>query len=147
MPVRKFALPHFLDGVQTQDTYERWLKRKAAAHLKRDRNRGNTVATGSMYRQAIHEAVVNSEGRDYYTGEDLDWSLLSQYNNADSKEHRRKYKQRFALLPSVDHVNDGLSEADFVICSWRTNDCKNDLAYDELIEFCKKILIQSGHLT
>ena len=46
--MRKFALPGFLEGVQTQDTYERWLRRKAAAHLKRDRRRGNKVATGEM---------------------------------------------------------------------------------------------------
>jgi hypothetical protein len=144
MSVRKFQLPEFLKGTQTQETYVRWLKRKAAAHLKRDRNRGNTIATGEMYRSAIHHAVVESLGRDYYTDEDLDWTLLSQYDNAESKAHRRDYKRKFVLLPSVDHVNDGLSEADFVICGWRTNDCKNDLTREELIEFCRKILDHAG---
>ena len=145
--MRKFELPKFLEGVQTQETYERWLRRKAAAHLKRDRRRGNTIATGEMYRIAIHEAVVASQGCDYYTGEELDWSLLSRYDNSESKEHRRNYKQKFVLLPSIDHVDDGLSEADFVICGWRTNDCKNDLTHEELVEFCQKVLRKAGHLT
>ncbi len=140
MPARKFAIPDFLQCIQTQETYERWLHRKAAAHIKRDRARGNTVATETMYRSAIHGAVVESNGEDYYTGEKLDWSLLSQYDNTESKKHKRKYKQSFAFLPSVDHVGDGLSEADFVICGWRTNDCKNDLSYEELLQFCEKIL-------
>lgn len=140
-------LPQFLNGIQTQQTYERWLQRKANAHLKRDRKRGNIIATGAMYREAIHQAVLNSEGRDFYTGEELDWSLLSKYDNAESKKHRRKYKLQFAFLPSVDHVDDGLSEADFVICGWRTNDCKNDLTHSELIEFCQKLLKHAGHLT
>ncbi|MFT7042851.1 MAG: hypothetical protein ACJAW7_001609 [Candidatus Azotimanducaceae bacterium] len=144
MSVRKFQLPEFLKGTQTQETYERWLKRKAAAHLKRDRNRGNTIATGEMYRSAIHHAVVESLGRDNYTDEDPDWTLLSQYDNAESKAHRRDYKRKFVLLPFGDHVNDGLSEADFVISGWRTNDCKNDLTREELIEFCRKILDHAG---
>ena len=141
---RKFTLPKFLKGIQTQGSYERWLFRKAAAHLKRDRKRGNEIATGSMYRKEIHAAVVKSKGVDFYTGEKLDWSLLSQYDNAESKKHRRKYKQRFALLPSVDHTDDGLAEADFVICGWRTNDCKNDLSHVELVDFCRKILQGAG---
>jgi hypothetical protein len=29
--------------------------------------------------------------------------------------------------PTVDHVADGLIPSDFVICSWRVNDAKNDL--------------------
>lgn len=140
MPTRKFALPHFLEGTQTQESYERWLQRKAAAHLKRDRRRGNAIATGEMYRKAIHIAVVASNGYDHYTGEKLDWALLSQYDNDKSKTHRREYKKKFALLPTVDHVSDGLSEADFVICGWRTNDCKNDLTREELVEFCQKVL-------
>ena len=137
---RKFEIPSFLKNTQTQSFYEKWLHRKAAGHLKRDRNRGNAVATGSSYREAIHAAVVSSKGRDFYTGEKLDWSLLSQYNNDESKRHRRAYKKRFELLPSVDHVGDGLGVANFRICGWRTNDCKNDLTHRELVSFCKLVL-------
>jgi hypothetical protein len=137
---RKYQAPAFLDGLHDQDAYERWLHRKALAHVKRDRKRGNTTATNAEYKIAIHEAVVMSEGRDAYTGEDLDWSLLSTYNNDASKRGGRAYKKRFELLPSVDHVDDGLGPASFKICSWRTNDCKNDLSLLELRRFCRLVL-------
>lgn len=110
---RKFLLPGFLGGTSvTQQSYVRWLQRKAVAHVKRDKKRGNTTATVAAYKAAIHAAVVASGGRDHYTGEELDWSLLSTWNNDEAKHHRREYKKRFALLPSVDHVGDGLGPAD-----------------------------------
>ena len=137
---KKFQVPTFLEGIQSQASYDKWLSRKAAAHVKRDRTRGNTTATGSEYRIAIHQAVLESEGLDYYTGEKLDWSLLSTYNNAESQKHKRTYKKKFELLPSVDHVGDGSGPANFKICGWRTNDCKNDLSHSELIEFSKKLI-------
>lgn len=137
---RKYAIPSFLDGVQTQFSYERWLHRKAMAHVKRDRRRGNDSASVAEYKLAIHSAVAESRGHDAYTGELLDWTLLSKYDNEQSKKHKREYKKRFALLPSVDHVGDGTGPADFKICGWRTNDCKNDLTLEELRTFCHAIL-------
>lgn len=137
---RKYRAPDFLAGLHDQATYERWLQRKAQAHVKRDRKRGNTLATVAEYKSAIHAAVVESKGYDYYTGEHLDWALLSTYDNDKSKEHGRHYKKQFELLPSVDHVDDGMGAANFKICSWRTNDCKNDLTYEELKAFCEKVL-------
>ena len=100
----------------------------------------NTTATVAEYKVAIHKAVCESNGNDVYTGEALDWSLLSQYDNVESKKHGREYKRKFALLPSVDHVGDGTGPADFKICSWRTNDAKNDLGYDEFIELCCRVI-------
>jgi hypothetical protein len=139
--LRKFPLPGFLAGSSvTQKSYDRWLQRKAKAHVGRDRKRGNGTATVAEYKAAIHQAVVDSDGRDFYTGEELDWSLLSTWDNDEAKAQRRAYKKLFALLPSVDHVGDGLGPADFVICSWRTNDAKNDLTLDELLELCQRIL-------
>lgn len=78
--------------------------------------------SNESYKIAIHKAVVLSEGRDQYTGEMLHWRLLGQYRNAESKAGRRRYKAKFALLPTVDHVGDGLGLADFVICAWQTTD-------------------------
>lgn len=123
-----------------QSVYERWLHRKALAHVKRDRTRGNATATNEEYKIAIHQAVCESAGKDVYTNEELDWSLLSKYDNEQSKKHGRHYKKQFALLPSVDHVGDGTGSADFKICSWRTNDAKNDMSYDEFVELCKKVV-------
>lgn len=80
----------------------------------------------------------DSAGMDFYTGEALDWLLISKYNNNESKKGGRQYKAKFSLLPTVDHVNDGLGLPDFKICSWRFNDAKNDLSLQEFIELCKK---------
>lgn len=138
--MRKYQLTDELAGFMEQDVYERWLHRKAAAHIKRDRARGNTTETNELYKIEIHKAVCESRGVDAYTNEQLDWSLLSKYNNKDSKKYGRAYKKKFALLPSVDHVGDGTGKAAFKICAWRTNDAKNDLSYSELVELCKKVL-------
>lgn len=136
----KYVLPDFLAKDLTRETYVRWLQRKAQAHRKRDRNRGNKTATVSEYKAAIHQAVLLSNGLDAYTGEQLNWTQISQYNNDESKELRREYKARFALLPTVDHVGDGLGVADFVICAWRTNDAKNDLSYKDFLALCQRVV-------
>ena len=138
--MRKYQLTNELAIFVEQEVYERWLHRKALAHVKRDRARGNISATNETYKIAIHKAVCESGGRDAYTNEELDWSLLSKYNNDQSKKYGRHYKKQFALLPSVDHVGDGTGEADFKICAWRTNDAKNDLSYFEFVELCKKVV-------
>ncbi|HWS72798.1 MAG TPA: hypothetical protein VN605_11820 [Thermoanaerobaculia bacterium] len=108
--------------------------------MKRDRNRGNDDATREAYRVAIHAAVLASGGNDYYTGEQLEWEKISTYRNEESKARRRVYKRELALLPTVDHVADGLGPANFRICAWRTNDCKNDLDAEELLAFCHRVI-------
>ena len=138
-------MPKFLEGVVLPEAYERWLGRRARAHVKRDLNRGYSAATYALYKEAIHAAVILSEGRDAYTGEELDWTLLSKYNNEKSKAGRHGYKAGFALLPSVDHVSAGATEASFRICSWRTNDAKNDLSHEAFVELCKKVLAHAGY--
>lgn len=142
---KKYALPSFLSGVVSQDVYERWLRRKAQAHVRRDRRRGNATAVGESYREAIHLAVVESAGRDAYTGETLDWKLISQYDNDESKENGRHYKRGFAFLPTVDHVGDGMGAANFKICGWRTNDAKNDLELSEFLLVCESVLKHHGY--
>jgi hypothetical protein len=143
---RKYQLPLFLSGLVTNETYERWLRRKAQAHVKRDRQRGNETAIGETYRNAIHAAVVESGGTDAYTGEQLDWSLISKYDNDESKKKGRHYKQGFALLPTVDHIGDGTGLADFRICSWRTNDAKHDLDVQEFLAVCRAALEHHGYV-
>lgn len=132
-------MPPFLQDVVTPEAYERWLKRKAAAHVKRDRGRGHNC-TGAAYREAIHTAVLLSDGKDAYTGEKLDWHQISTYKNEESKNGRHAYKAGFALLPTVDHVTAGSTVAIFKICSWRTNDAKNDMSMEVFIELCSKVL-------
>src|ERR1700687_3795823 len=134
--MRLFELPSFLDKVVTREAYVRWLQRKAVAHIKRDRKRGNTSGSVSDYKRAIHQAVCRSGGKDAYTGEHLDWNLISTYDNHESKVGRRSYKAGFALLPTADHVGDGTGTADFRICAWRTNDAKGDPSLGGFVALC-----------
>src|SRR5262245_36292655 len=103
-------LPQYVvpDSIKThcdQAKYSRWLRRKAAAHVKRDRKR-DRVCTVALYKAEIHTAVLESQGTDFYTGEFLNWSLISTYDNEASKNGRAKYKKTLALLPTVDHTTD-----------------------------------------
>lgn len=137
---RKYQRPDFLVDVVEQDVYKRWLRRKAKSLVDRDKRSGAEVSS-IVYRDAIHQAVLSSGGRDAYTGEALDWTLISQYDNDQSKQLGRKYKHMFALLPTVDHIDDPRQgSGKFNICSWRTNDAKHDLGLDEFIELCEKVL-------
>jgi hypothetical protein len=145
MSSRKHPLPSFLQNIVSSEAYERWLERKAQAHVKRDRKRERSGVTGAAYRDAIHEAVSRSNGLDAYTGEQLAWHLISQYDNDRSKEGRHHYKAGFALLPTVDHVEASADSASFHICAWRTNDAKNDLSVPAFIELCVRVLKHAGY--
>ena len=96
--------------------------------------------TGSLYKEAIHAACLLSGGLDAYTGEQLHWHLISKYDNDQSKAGRHSYKNQFAMLPSVDHIDAGASEASFRICAWRTNDAKNDLSPAAFVELCRLVV-------
>jgi hypothetical protein len=137
---RKHTLPAFLTGKVSPDAYERWLGRKAQAHVKRDRARGNPGAMRAQYKEAIHAAVLASRGVDAYSGDELDWSLISTYRNEDSKASRSVYKAKFAKLPTVDHCLPGGTEASFCICGWGVNDAKNDLSLPEFVALCRRII-------
>jgi hypothetical protein len=136
---KKYPLPLFLIGVVPQERYIRWLGAKATAHVKRDKKHHPEI-TNEAYKVRIHEAVVQSGGKDAYTGEALDWSLLSTWDNGKAKEHGSQYKSKFALLPSVDHVSERRKPSDFKICSWRTNDAKNDLSVEAFVQLCEKVI-------
>ena len=141
----KHLFPDFLtDRVEPED-YASWLKRKAAAHVKRDLKRSFSGVSGENYRDAIHAAVVRSEGLDVYTGEDLDWGRIGEYDNEKSKAGRHAYKASLALLPTVDHVDASSTSAQFLICAWRTNDAKNDLSLDAFVDLCAKVLRKAGY--
>jgi hypothetical protein len=135
-----YDLPKVLESHCTTKDYNDWLRRRADAHVKRDRKRGNKVATRPLYKDAIHKAVCDGGDRDAYTGRQLRWDLIRIYNNEKSKQGKRKYKKGFADLPTVDHEDEGQRHPQFKICGWRTNDCKNDLTVKELKAFCEEFL-------
>ena len=137
---KRYQLPAFLEGQCDQATYEKWLRRAASRHVRRDRKRGNSRANGEAYRLAIHQAVTNNGQHDAYTGEQLDWDLISTYDNKAAKAGGRTYKKSFGLLATVDHVGDGLGSPDFRICAWRTNDAKHDLTLDEFVKLCTRVI-------
>ena len=99
----------------------------------------------ALYKEAIHGAFVLSDGRDAYTGEALEWTLISTYRNDDSKKGRHEYKAGFALLPTVDHVTAEASEGGYRVCGCRTNDAKSDLSLAEFLELCEKVLKHAGY--
>ena len=98
-----------------------------------------------QHRDAIHAAVSMSDGLDCYTGEKLDWSLISKCKNEDSKAGRHAYKAGFAMLPTMDHVDSAVTKATFNICGWRTNDAKHDLSVDSFVDLCRSVLIHQGY--
>ena len=142
-PVSRFEMPAWLHGAVESAAYARWLQRKAVAHVRRDRARGRSCSV-SDYKFAIHQAVVDSNGLDAYTGEMLDWHLLSRYRNEESREGRHVYRREFALLPSVDHEIASEASSRFRICAWRTNDAKNDLSPAAFIALCQRVLTHAG---
>lgn len=137
----KYSLPECLLGRCTQPQYTKWLQRRAVAHVRRDKKRpGARSITISKYKEAIHKAVCSGGDRDYYTGEPLDWSIISKYRNKDSKRGKKKYKQQLVSLPSVDHTLDKKGNLKFVICSWRVNDSKSDMTLPEFYALCESVL-------
>ncbi len=139
MSARKYDVPPAIKTQCDQAKYVRWLHRKAMAHVKRDRKRGIHCAVAEDKSQ-IHDAVVASGGLDFYTGEPLNWSLISQYDNEVSRLGRAKYKRTLAYLPTVDHTTDADGGLMFVICSWYVNDAKSDLSLDDFYGLCERVL-------
>ena len=133
----EYLPPTFLNGRVTPSDYRKWLQRQAVQHRKRDKPRGNKK-TIADYKKAIHKAVMKSNGLDPYTREQLVWELAGKWRNEDAKKGGLKYKRKFALCPSVDHVSYG--KPNFKICAWRTNDAKGDLSITEFRDLCRKVV-------
>lgn len=140
MPI-KYELPQFLEKTELKrQKYAKWLERKARSHARRDTRRRRRKISTSEYKQAIHEAVLNSDGQDFYTGEPLKWCLIGEYDNDEAEKKGLEYRRELAFLPTVDHEDPGAQEQVFRICGMQTNDCKSNLTVEQLKEFCKKFL-------
>jgi hypothetical protein len=131
-----YPVPKYLQDIGiSQDDYGTWLDRITNAHVKRDRQRSTAPINRATYRCAIHKAVCDSNGYDFYTGEELDWKSL-QHFNCDFSLNRKDH-----LIPSLDHIGLDPSTPVFNICSLRTNKCKSNYTIEQLIDFCCKLLI------
>lgn len=136
----KYTAPDYVLEAVEQALYVDWLHKKAVAHVLRDRKRWKVEINISFYKQAIHEAVINGDGFDPYTGEKLDWHLIGQYDNDSAKGVGSSYKRKFRMLPTLDHLEHAHSKKPkFQICSWEVNDAKSDLTHDEFIQLCGRI--------
>jgi hypothetical protein len=141
MRAPKYPVPECIKGQCPQEKYSRWLHRKAATHARRDRKRGlASTITIARYKARIHDAVCSSGHLDSYTGEPLDWSKISKFDNESAKSAGTKYKKKFALLPTLDHTKDASGQPKFVICSWHVNDAKGDLSVDDFYQLCERVL-------
>lgn len=134
--MQKYPLPDCLRGIRglSEESFRHWLDRKAQAHFSRDKKRGRTPKSRADYKERIYAAVRESNGRDFYTGRELDWHLLSKWSNAEAQDGCAAYRRTFWELPSVDH--DGNR---FRICSWRMNDAKNDQTIDQFLQLAESV--------
>jgi hypothetical protein len=140
-PIRMDTPPPDWLPAAAKPIYPGWVQRKAVTLCKRDQKRGGS-GNVQLYRLAIHQAVVASEGRDHWTGEPLDWQLIGTYDNREAATGKGEHKKQYAMLPTIDHRSNQ-PEPDFVICAWRTNDAKHDMSPAELLQFCQAVLNHS----
>jgi hypothetical protein len=91
------------------------------------------------------KAANHRHHRVAYTGESLDWHLISAYANANSQEGLRHYKNCISLLPTVEHIDVSASVAPFKICAWCTNGAKNDLSVEVFVTLCLCMLVHAGY--
>ena len=135
-------------SIKISDTeFHDWVMKKGYSLYQRDLKRTNEKFKYNYndYRQKICEAIkmAPDAGKDYYTGEKLDWNLIGKYKNSDAKQNGKAYKRKFALMPTVDHIN-AEAKPEFVICSWRMNDAKNDLSECGFTKLCIRFLRNKG---
>ena len=140
----KYQPPNFLEKFNIDRVkYNHWLDRKSKSLYRRDIGRFKDLKekySRKSYKEAIHEAVINSDGKDFYTGEVLQWSKISEYDNEKSSAQRGVYRKKFSYLPTVDHYDVESEILNFKICGWRTNDSKSDMSYIDYIKLCQLVL-------
>lgn len=118
--------------------YSKSLQKKAVAVTRRDKKRGGIYSVREAI-EAIDEAFHRCNGFDPYDGSKLNPKLLGKYDNKASKEKGAAYKREMAMLPTVDHVK-AEPVPDFEIVSWQTNDAKGDMAPEEFVAYCRRVV-------
>jgi hypothetical protein len=139
----KYPLPVFLKGEVSYKTYRKWIDRKAASLRRRDKKTGARLPSKAQYKEKIHETILLSDGKDAYTGERLDWSLIGKYENEKSKQGGRDYWMKMRLLPTIDHITCSPGDLKFEVCGLQTNDSKSWLDHKEFVIFCKSVIQHS----
>jgi hypothetical protein len=154
MPIiSKYPLPPVLAGICSAPKYHKWLRCKADQLQKRDKKLNRPYAkklSQADYKMKIHEAVMENDGLDPYTGDRLRWDLMGKWDSnkdsplkafrASSQSNRfRAMKEEFFLLPVVDHVDPDALEPEFEIVSWIVNEGKSQMTPQEYQSLCAKV--------
>lgn len=114
--------------------YFTWLRREAGSLRARDEGWHGRPARPA-YMVAVHTAVEQTRGYDFYTALPLEWKLLAQPRQPTQgrAEHVMAGRQ-----PSVDHI-DGKRNLDFRICASNVNHAKGPLSYRAFVEMCEAV--------
>jgi hypothetical protein len=139
----KYHLPDFLVGRITEAAYDKWLNAKANTLRQRDLKNKRPFATANskaMYKEKIHAAVKENGQYDKYTKDALQWELVSTWDANRAKNGQDSYRDKFLLMPTVDHIDPEGQLLEFEIVSWLVNDCKSGLNPAQFIDLCKKII-------
>ena len=133
-----YPLPPFLMGAVSLKDYRKWLDMKGQnlrirdLKLKRPYAKPNSVM---MYKQKINQAVLDGGQFDPYTGEKINWGLISREKTLKKANF---IDSGYAMHPAVDHTDPEIFE--FEICSWISNESKNCMTPDQFVDFCRKVI-------
>jgi hypothetical protein len=138
-----YFLPPNLQGETTDSLYRRWLTRKAKYIIAQDRQRKRACARGAteqQYKESIHQTVTVGGLYDPFTGEKLQWGLICKWDDLRVKNIDEAAFRKYALVPTVDHIDPYADEIKFEICAWYINRSKNNLTADDYVALCEKIV-------
>jgi hypothetical protein len=137
-----YEFPAFLKGVCAPAVYRKWLDTRAKQEYKRDVALKRPCAAAeskTLYKQAIHDAVVAGNALDPFTGSALQWDLIETWGNA-APRYKTNREKEFSLLPTVDHIDPSSPVLGFEICSWLVNDSKGNLSAQEYVDYCGRVV-------
>ncbi|MGB7569428.1 MAG: hypothetical protein WBM07_16315 [Chitinivibrionales bacterium] len=135
------ALPPFLVGILSLKDYHYWLRQEAHhlrnsdLKLKRSYALENSL---TAYKQKIHQGVLDGGEFDPYTGDKINWNLISKEKPHKKNDFIANYLNDHALQPAVDHINP--EEFGFEICSWISNQSKSCMTSDQFVDFCRRVI-------
>jgi hypothetical protein len=132
-----YTLPPFLQGVVSLKDYREWLDLRGRDQHQRDLKLKRSYAkTNSvmMYKQKIHQAVLDGGQFDPYTGEKINWGLISKEKTLKMANF---IDNGYAMHPAVDHTDP--EEFGFEICTWISNESKSCMTSDQFVDFCRKV--------
>jgi hypothetical protein len=137
-----YFLPDYLNGVLTLDGYRKWIEDKSHHVFVKDQKRRRPCVAGHScadYKMTIQKAVWANGPLDPYTGDPLGWKSIGARSPGKAKAGRKVLLKRFAMMPTIDHVDPEATDLRLEVCSLMVNECKNNLNADEFVGLCRKV--------